>query len=80
MVQYKNDEEFKEAITELLDKFCEYGPGVALSMYSHAIDPDGDWCVSPDRLEILFQEAEKRDIKFCTFKQWQEPYYKLLRN
>ena len=71
---FESDEQFREKIVALLDNFCAEGPGAVTSMYSHAIDPGGAWCVAPERLEILFQEAQKRDIRFCTFKEWQTPY------
>lgn len=71
---FESDDQFREKIVALLDRFCAGGSGIVTSMYSHAIDSDGAWCVSPDRLEILFQEAQKRDIRFCTFKEWQTPY------
>jgi len=73
-VNFESDEDFQKTIVGLLDQFSEEGEGTVISMYSHAISEGGDWCVDPKRLEFLFQEAEKRDIKFCTFKQWQEPY------
>lgn len=72
-IYFDSDEQFRERIVALLDGFCAEGPGAVTSMYSHAI-AGGDWCVTPERLEILFQEAQKRDIRFCTFKEWQTPY------
>ncbi len=72
-VYFESDEQFREKIVALLDGFCQEGPGTVISVYSHAID-GGDWCVAPNRLEILFQEAQKRDIRFCTFNEWQEPF------
>lgn len=71
---FETDEQFQETITALLDEFCKEGPGAVAAMYSHAIATGGAWCISPERLEFLFQEAQKRDIKFCTFKEWQKPY------
>lgn len=73
-IYFKSDEQFREEIVALLDKFCAEGPGVVTAMYSHAIEGGGDWCVAPERLEILFEEAQKRDIRFCTYKEWQKPY------
>lgn len=73
-IHFESDEDFRERIAGILDDFCGKAPRAVTSMYSHAIDPDGAWCISPKRLEILFQEAEKRNIRFCTYKQWQEPY------
>lgn len=70
---FQTDEQFRETITALLDEFCKEGPGAVTSMYSHAID-GGDWCILPERLEFLFQEAQKRGIRFCTFNEWQKPF------
>lgn len=72
-IYFESDEQFREKIIELLDNFCKEGPGAVTSMYSHMIDA-GAYCVTPDRLEMLFEEAQKRGIRFCTFKEWQKPY------
>jgi len=67
---FSSDEEFQETVTEILDAFCECDEGTVASVYSHAIG-DGPWCITEPRLEILLQEAEKRDIKCTTFRDLQ---------
>lgn len=69
-IHYKTDEEFRREIQKMLDDLLTCEEGTVASMFSHAID-NGDWCIQPDRLEILFQEAKKRGIEFYTFSELQ---------
>lgn len=69
-LHYESDENFREDIIEMLDGLLACDDGTVASMYSHAIGA-GDWCITPERLEILFQEAQKRDLKFYTFHELQ---------
>ncbi|MCM1056286.1 MAG: polysaccharide deacetylase family protein [Firmicutes bacterium] len=73
-IYFESDEVFREKIVKILDRFCEEGPGAVTAMYSHAIADGGAWCIAPARLKILLEEAQKRDIRFCTFKEWQKPF------
>ncbi len=69
-ISFKTDEEFLAKIDELLDVLINCEEGTIAPMYSHAIG-EGDWCITPRRLEMLFQEAEERDLVFYTFKELQ---------
>ncbi len=69
-LHFESDEDFRREIQKMLDDLLECEQGTVASLYSHAIDY-GDWCISPERLEILFQEAEKRGIEFYTFHELQ---------
>lgn len=69
-LHFESDEEFRKEIQKMLDDLLECEEGTVASLFSHAIDY-GDWCISPERLEILFQEAEKRGIEFYTFHELQ---------
>lgn len=69
-VHFESDEDFRKKIEEWLDMFCQCHEGTAASVYSHAIS-GGDWCVSEDRLAILFEEAAERNIKCRTFNYLQ---------
>jgi peptidoglycan/xylan/chitin deacetylase (PgdA/CDA1 family) len=66
---FESDEEFQKSIDAILDELCE-NEGAVTCMYSHAID-GGDWCVTEDHLEYLFQKAHERGLEFYTFQQWQ---------
>lgn len=69
-LHFASDEEFRREIENMLDDLLECEEGTVASLFSHAIDY-GDWCISPERLEILFQEAEERGIEFYTFHELQ---------
>jgi len=69
-VHFESDEAFRAKVVELLDVLASCDNGTIASVYSHAIGA-GDWSIAPERLEILFQEAEKRDLVFYTFKELQ---------
>jgi len=69
-IHFESDEEFRREIQIMLDDLVACEEGAVASMFSHAIDY-GDWCISSERLEILFQEAEKRNIEFYTFSELQ---------
>ncbi len=69
-VHYASDEEFRAQICERLDGLVACDPGTVVSFFSHSIST-GDWCITPERLIILFEEAEKRNLKFYTFKDLQ---------
>ncbi|MGN0168350.1 MAG: polysaccharide deacetylase family protein [Acetatifactor sp.] len=69
-IHYESDEDFQAMVVRLLDAFCDCDEGTVVSVYSHAIG-DGEWCITQNRLEILLQEAEKRDIKCRTFQDLQ---------
>lgn len=69
-IYYESDEVFREKIAELLDVLANCEDGTVASVYSHAIG-GGDWCITSSRLEILFEEAQKRDLEFYTFQELQ---------
>ena len=69
-LHYESDEDFRAGIIEMLDGLCSCDDGTVASVFTHAIG-SGDWCITPERLEILFQEAEKRNLKFYTFRELQ---------
>ena len=69
-LHFTSDEEFRAEIIEMLDGLCGCDDGTIVSVYSHAVG-SGDWSITPERLEILFQEAEKRDLEFYTFQELQ---------
>ena len=68
--EFESEEEYKETIDYYLDILCDCNDGTIAALFSHAID-GGAWCISPERLEYLFQEAQKRGLKFYTFKDLQ---------
>lgn len=67
---FESDEDFRQKVGELLDVLVGCNDGTVASVYSHAIS-GGDWCITADRLEILFQEAQERDLAFYTFRELQ---------
>lgn len=69
-LHFADDEEFRAKIIEMLDGLCGCDNGTVVSVFSHAVDY-GDWCISPQRLKILFEEAQKRNLKFYTFQDLQ---------
>lgn len=69
-LHFASDEEFRAAIVKMLDGLYECGDGTVVSIFSHAIG-DGSWCISRERLIILFEEAQKRNFKFYTFQELQ---------
>lgn len=69
-LHFESDEHFREEIGKLLDVLKDCDDGTVASLFSHAIS-GGDWCITADRLEILFQEAKKRDLVFYTFRELQ---------
>lgn len=69
-VYFESDEQFREKVGELLDVLAGCDNGTVACVYSHAIS-GGDWCITADRLEILFQEAQERDLVFYTFQELQ---------
>lgn len=69
-IHYETDAQFRRAMRENLEDLVKCDEGTVVSMFSHAIE-EGDWCISPRRLEILFEEAERLDIKFYTFRELQ---------
>ena len=71
-IHYETDEQFRKDMQERLDNLIDCNRGTVVSMFSHSIDRDGDWCVSKERLRILFEEAEKRKIGFYTFQELQQ--------
>lgn len=70
-LHFESDEDFREKVGELLDILSGCDDGTVASLFSHAIS-GGNWCITTDRLEILFQEAEKRDLVFYTFQELQD--------
>lgn len=68
--EFESEEHYKETIDEYLDILCGCEDGTIAVMFSHAID-GGTWCIAPERLEYLFQEAQKRGLQFYTFKDLQ---------
>nr|MBQ8252562.1 polysaccharide deacetylase family protein [Lachnospiraceae bacterium] len=69
-VHFESDEAFHQQISEMLDSLNNCNDGTIAAMYSHAIG-GGDWCITAERLEILLQEAQKRNLAFYTFKELQ---------
>ncbi len=69
-IHFSSDEEFRACVVELLDAFCGCDEGTVASVFTHAIGA-GDWCITNERLEVLLQEARKRDIKCTSFKELQ---------
>lgn len=69
-VHFESDEAFRAKVEELLDVLASCEEGTIASVYSHAISA-GDWCITAERLKILFEEAEERDLVFYTFKDLQ---------
>ena len=68
-VNYESDEHFQNKMNEVLSS-AAINRGTVVSIYSHAID-GGSWCVTPERLEYIFQKAEELGLKFYTFKDLQ---------
>ena len=66
---YATDEAFQEDITQMLTEASQ-NEGTIVSLYSHAID-GGDWCVSAERLEYIFQKAKELNLKFYIYKDLQ---------
>lgn len=69
-LHFASNEEFRAKIIEMLEGLCGCDDGTVVSVFSHAVDY-GDWCISPERLKILFEEAQKRNLKFYTFQDLQ---------
>lgn len=72
-IHFESDEAFQEKVTYLLDLLLEQPDGTAASVFSHAIG-DGKWCIRAERLEFLLQEAQKRDIRMCTFREIEDNF------
>lgn len=68
-INYDSQEEYEEYITEILTDLKTRKAGV-VSLYSHAIE-GGNWCVSEEKLEFLFQKAKELDLEFYTFQELQ---------
>ena len=67
---FESDEQFREKVEELLDVLVGCDDGTVACVYSHAIS-GGGWCITADRLEILFREAAERNLVFYTFQELQ---------
>lgn len=67
---YSSEEAYKEQIEYVLEQLGE-NKGAVVGLYSHAIS-GGAWCVTPERLEYLFQRAKEEGIQFYTYKELQE--------
>lgn len=67
---FESDEAYQKTVIELLDALSNCNDGTVASVYSHAIS-DSDWCITPERLEFLLQEAQKRNLAFYTFNEFQ---------
>lgn len=67
---FESDKAYQETVIELLDALENCNDGTVASVYSHAIS-DGDWCITAERLEFLLQEAQKRNLVFYTFNEFQ---------
>ena len=67
---FESDKDYEETVIELLDALVACNDGTVASVYSHAIS-GGDWCITPERLEFLLKEAQKRDLVFYTFNEFQ---------
>lgn len=65
-----DDAEFQKQIDAILKELSE-NVGAVACLYSHTID-GGDWCVTQEHLEYLFQRAEELGLKFYTFRELQE--------
>lgn len=63
----RDEQDFQETVKDILDEL-NANKGSVISVYSHAIDA-GDWCVTKEHLEYLFQQAEEQGIKFYTFSE-----------
>lgn len=63
----RDEQDFQENVKDILDELSA-NEGSVISIYSHAIDA-GDWCVTKEHLEYLFQKAEEQGIKFYTFSE-----------
>lgn len=64
------DEDYKARIDEILKELSD-NVGAVACLYSHSID-GGDWCVTEEHLEYLFQKADELGLKFYTFRELQE--------
>ena len=69
-IHYDTDEAFQTKLAEYLDALANCNDGTVASFFTHSIG-EGDWCITPTRLEILFQEAQKRNLVFYTFNEFQ---------
>lgn len=65
----RDEQDFQENVKDILDELSA-NEGSVISIYSHAIDA-GDWCVTKEHLEYLFQKADEQGIKFYTFSELQ---------
>lgn len=70
-LHFEDDEHFRRQIREWLEDLVSCDKGTVVSLFSHSIGA-GDWCITENRLRILFEEADRLGIKFYTFQQLQK--------
>lgn len=68
---YSSEEEFRDRIDFVLEELSNNEAAV-VGLYSHAISDGGEWCVSEERLEYIFQRAQEMGIQFYTYKELQK--------
>ena len=67
---FDTQEDYERVITDILENLHANKAGVAC-VYSHAISPGGEWCVSEEKLEFLITKAKELGLEFYTFKELQ---------
>lgn len=60
---------FKLIINKMLYE-ARWKEGTVVALYSHGIE-DGEWCITPERLEYLLKRAKQLDLEFYTFQDLQ---------
>lgn len=67
---FGNDADYKNSIDNKLIELNE-NVGAVACFYSHAIG-GGDWCVTKEHLQYLFDKANELGLKFYTFNELQK--------
>lgn len=70
-INFSSEEEFQGRIDSILEELSN-NKGAVVGLYSHAIAGGGEWCVSEERLEYIFQRAKEKGIQFYTYKELQK--------
>lgn len=69
-INLRDDKVFQAKIDQLLNELSN-NIGAVYCLYSHTIEA-GDWCVTAEHLEYLFQKADELGLKFYTYRELQK--------
>ena len=66
---FESDLRFKLSVNKMLYE-TRWQEGTVVALYSHSIE-NGEWCITPERLEYVLKRAKQLGLEFYTFEELQ---------